>query len=80
MEKLYDYNYDIWKSSEDIPKYVYGTYRDTHKVDIENAIENALEEAYEDAEFNNTKELIDFVNRWNKANHIHSFYPSDIAV
>ena len=60
------------------------TYNDNRcrrrEVDIENAIENALEEAYEDAEFNNTKELIDFVDRWNKANHIHSFYPSDIAV
>lgn len=76
---LDDLSYD-WHCENDIPKYVFGTEIYTHEIDIEGAIENALEEAYEDAEFDNTNELIQFVDEWNKKNQIHSYAEANIVV
>jgi hypothetical protein len=65
-EDIYEYDCE---DKVEFPKYVYGTNEIIIDIDIENVICNAEEDSdVEDFEFNNTKELIDFVNKWNKNN------------
>jgi hypothetical protein len=76
VEDALDSCYD----NDEIPHYLYGTKKDFIEVNIDGAIENALEEAYEDAEFDNTKELYEFVEEWNKRNRLTVFYEAKIVI
>ena len=65
-----------------MPEYVWGTVKERVEVDIETAIEDAEENSnLEDFCFDDTKELIDFVKKWNEENGTDAFYQSyDIVV
>ena len=63
--------------SEDIPipEFVYGTYKEPVEIDIESTIQETEENSdIEDFYFENTQELIDFVNDWNKENGTACYY------
>ncbi len=68
-ELLDDIYYNSVGDKIEFPEYVYGTNEFIIDIDIENVICNAEDDSdVEDFEFNNTKELIDFVNEWNERN------------
>lgn len=58
-----------------LPEYVYGTIKERIEVNIENAIECAEEDSNcEDFSFDNTEELIKYVDDWNKTNGTYMYY------
>lgn len=65
-----------------IPEYVWGTEKERIEINIENEIENTEQNSdLEDFYFDNTKELIDFVEKWNKENGTDAYYMSyNIAI
>lgn len=73
LESCYD-------NGNEIPHYVYGTKKAFIEVDIDGAIETALEDAYEEAQFNNTKELYDYVKGWNTRNRLTVFDEERIVI
>lgn len=79
LEDLKEYQY---YNDLEMPEYVWGTVKERVEVDIETAIENAEENSnLEDFYFDDTKELIDFVKKWNEENGTDAFYQSyDIVV
>lgn len=61
----------------EMPEYVWGTVKERVEVNIESAIEDAeYNSNLEDFYFDDTKELIDFVKKWNQKNGTDSFYQS----
>lgn len=74
------YNYEYYSSVQDfkdtyleyhseLPKYIFGTEKYRIEVDIESELNSAEENScLEDFCFENKKELIEFVNKWNKKN------------
>jgi hypothetical protein len=78
IEELLEYIYD--NSTEDkveFPEYVYGTNEYIIDIDIESVISDAeYNSNLEDFEFDNTKELIDFVNEWNERNSSKAYQSS----
>lgn len=56
------------------PQYCYGTLKERVEVNIDCAIDDAQEELPEDCYFDNTKELIDFVEKWNQKNGQDVYY------
>lgn len=67
LEELEEYYYEIEINR---PKWVFGCYGVPFQIDIDSALENASEEQYEDFDYENEsidlKDLLDFVEEWNK--------------
>lgn len=79
LEELKEYQYD---SDLEMPEYVWGTKKERVEVNIESAIDDAeCNSNLEDFYFDDTKELIDFVKKWNEENGTDAFYQSyEIAI
>lgn len=71
LEDLIDY---LESQGLPIPDYVFGTSEYRVEVDIVNAIDQAEQDCgLEDFYFDNTEELIDFTDKWNKENGTNAF-------
>lgn len=64
-----------------MPEYVWGTMKERVEINIEQAIEDAEENCgLEDFSFDNTKSLVEFVEKWNEENGTDSFFQTDKIV
>jgi len=78
------YNENYYNDLEDLLEFnekdklenpIYGTYEEIIRIDIKEVINDAeYNSDVEDFQFNNTKELIDFVEEWNKENSRPVYY------
>jgi len=89
LEWLFDNNTDRYFNDIDalndyyideglpLPKWCYGCNERPFTIDIDSALENSSEEMYEDFEYDNDavdiKELIDFIDKWNKKQTASSY-------
>ena len=72
---------ELLDSVEEVPSYVFGTERERLELDIESEI-NCVEDNsnLEDFSFENTKELIDYVNKWNEQNGQDVYYVNEKVI